>query len=648
MNDAWLSAVPSILIGAALVLLPGAAVVMAGWGARSLVAWLFAPAISIAIVAVSSSVGPLAGLTWSLLPVAIVTALAMLVAWAVSRWVAREENADLRVWEQGQTRAFVAAGIGAAAAAVAIGGQLMRAFGSPENISQTFDNIVHLNAIRLALDLGDASVVVIGNTSDIAFYPNGWHSIVTLVAQLGGGSIPLAVNAANIAIFAIAWPVSALALAATLFAARPAALAATAALTTGFAAFPLLLLDFGVLYPNATGYAVLPAGLAGVWMLLTVRGRDRVRALLLLLVACAAVGVSHPNAFLALFALALPVVVTEAALAIRKSGSRRGSVAPTLVIVGMVISLVGLWRFGRTNAEMSVWGAWQSTAQAFGEAALIAPREYPLTVVTAVLLLVGMITIVRHPMRWLRVALPFATAAFLFIVVSGLPIGTTLRDLITNPWYNDSYRLAAILPLAGIPVAVIGALVLFDAVSRLFRRASWPEPLRFTLVAGLTALLLLLAATGPNVTAMVERAHGSYRLSDSSPLLTRDEQAIIDRLDQTVPDDATLIVNPWTGGSLAYALGEREVLTRHVFSARSADEEFIDANLGNIDSDPEVCTVVDRLDVEYVLDFGNQNVWNNKAAGGERAGLNDLDPSEKLVLIDSEGDDARLFQIVGC
>ncbi|WP_236968264.1 DUF6541 family protein [Microbacterium aurantiacum] len=648
MNDAWLSAVPSILIGGALVLLPGAAVVVAGWGVRSLIAWLFAPAISIAIIAVASSVGPLVGLTWSLLPVAIVTAIAALVAWAVSRWVARDNSVDPQPWDQGRARAFYAAGVGAVAAAVAVSVQLMTAFGSPENISQTFDNIVHLNAIRLALDLGDASVVAIGSTSDIAFYPNGWHSIVTLVAQLGGGSIPLAVNAANIAIFAIAWPVSALALGATLFAARPAALAVTAALTPGFAAFPLLLLDFGVLYPNATGYAVLPAGLAAVWMLLTVRGRDRVRALLLLLVTCAAVGISHPNAFLALFALAFAVVITESALAAWAAKTRRARLAPLLVIVVMTVALVGLWRFGRTNAGMSVWGAWQSTAQAFGEAALIAPRGYPITIATSVLLLVGMIAIVRRPVRWLRVALPFATAAFLFIVVSGIPTGTTLRDLITNPWYNDSYRLAAILPIAGIPVAVVGALVLLDAVSRIFHRRSWPELLRFLLVTGLTALLLLLAATGPNVTAMIERAQGSYRLSDSSPLLTQDEQALIDRLDETVPDDAVIVVNPWTGGSLAYALGERDVLTRHVFSARSADEEFIDANLENIGSDPEVCTVVDRLDVEYVLDFGSQNVWNNKAAGGERAGLNDLDPSDKLVLVDSQGDDARLFQIVGC
>ena len=43
---------------------------------------------------------------------------------------------------------------------------------------------------------------------------------------------------------------------------------AAAALSTGFGAFPILLFDFGVLYPNATAYAVLPAGLAAVWMLL--------------------------------------------------------------------------------------------------------------------------------------------------------------------------------------------------------------------------------------------------------------------------------------------------------------------------------------------------------------------------------------------
>ncbi len=70
--------------------------------------------------------------------------------------------------------------------------------------------------------------------------------------------------------------------------------------------------------------------------------------------------------------------------------------------------------------------------------------------------------------------------------------------------------------------------------------------------------------------------------------------------------------------------------------------------LSLIDSDPKVCEVVDRLGVDYVLDFGAQNVWNNPGVGLDRQGLYDLPASPHLVLIDEQGPNARLFRIEGC
>jgi len=642
MNEAWLAAVPSILVAAAVLIAPGAVVVAAGWGLRSLAAWMFAPAISISLAAVAATAASLVGLRWSLLPLAILTVVAAAVAFLVRRR-SRPPAAPSQTGRAWMAPVAAVAGLGGAAVAIAL--QLMTAFGAPENISQTFDNVVHLSAIRLALDTGDASVFGIGRTSDVPFYPNGWHSIVTLTAQLGGGGIPLAVNAANIAICAIAWPASMLALAAVAFRARPAALLVTGALSTGFGAFPLLLLDFGVLYPNATAYAILPAGLAALWMVL--QGPDRVRSSLLVLVLCAGIGLAHPNAFLAFYALAVGVVVVELLRGAWRARTRRAwlgfaGTGAVLLILGVV-----LWRVGRTNTEMSAWGAWQSTAQAVGEAALVSPRGYPITVATAVLLVVGMLAIARDPARWLRVAIPFAAGALLFVTVSGLPFGTRIRDILTNPWYNDSYRLAALLPMVGIPVAVVGALALIDGTTVLWRRAGWREPVRLPLVA-LAALSLFGVAAGANVTAVMAHAQANYRIDDSAALLTDDELALIERLDDTTPDDAVLIVNPWTGGSLAYPLAGREVLERHIFSARTDDEDYVNRNLKDIDTDPEVCEAVARLGADYVLDFGSQNVFNDKASGLERTGLNDLSPSPHLVVVDEEGDDARLFEIVGC
>ena len=125
----------------------------------------------------------------------------------------------------------------AAIAAIII--QLMTVFGRPENISQTFDAIVHLNTIRYAMDTANASAFHIGATSDIAFYPNAWHALVTLSGLVSGSSVPVAVNAANIAIGAVAWPASVIALSLTTLGNRMAVGIAAAALSTGFGAFPI-------------------------------------------------------------------------------------------------------------------------------------------------------------------------------------------------------------------------------------------------------------------------------------------------------------------------------------------------------------------------------------------------------------------------
>lgn len=650
MSDAWLTAAPSVLVGIALLIVPGGVVIAAGWGWRSVTAWLFAPAVSIALIAGAATLASLVGLRWSLLPVLLVTLVAAAAAFLVRRWSTRDTSPE-SPWRDpvgpgGTARAAITAATGLLAATAIIAVQLAVVFGSPEHISQTFDNIVHLNAARLALDSGDASIFAVGRTSDIAFYPNGWHSIVTLVAQIGGGSIPLAVSAANIAVCAFAWPASALALSAAMFAARPAALAATAALATGFAAFPLMLLDFGVLYPNVSAYAFLPAGIAAVWLLIRSRGRDRLRSALLLVVVAAGVTMAHPNALLALVALSAGLVVWGLGRDAWTAGTRRAWVAFAGGTAGVLIMGIILWRFARTNAAMSGWASWQTMAQAFGEGLFASPDGHALTLPIAVLILVGLVRIVRSPARWLHVGIPFVVAVGLFVAASGVPAGTFLRDLLTNPWYNDSFRLAALLPLAAIPVAALGVLAVVDALAALWRRRAWPQPVRTGVtIAGLA--LLFAVAIGPNVTDMIRQAQTYYRLDATSPLLTVDERALLDRLDEATPEDALILANPWNGGSLAFAISGRDVHELHVFSARSEDEVYVDEHLAAIDSDPEVCAAVERIGATFVLDFGSQNVWNRPAAGTERAGLNDLPATDALRLVDEEGS-ARLYEIVGC
>ncbi|MDF2916623.1 DUF6541 family protein [Microbacterium sp. F1-18] len=641
MLQEWYVALPPFFVAAAAMLLPGLAVLIAGWGTSRISLFFVAPAVSTALLAISATVGPVVGLAWSPVPLALLTLLAATVAFALRRWVGPQDLAPLGVW---RTVAPIAA---FALAMVVVSGQLVWAFGRPENISQTFDAIVHLNTAAYAIDTADASAFHIGATSDIPFYPNAWHSLVSLAALSTGVTTPIAVSAANIVIGAIAWPASCVALAGAVFRGRTAALVSAAALATGFGAFPMLLFFFGVLYPNISAYAVLPAGVAVViWLLRANSGRDVVRWSVLLLVLCAGIGLAHPNAFLALFAFGAVLAIAELARRTMADPARRTWVLNGTLVVAILVVGAGLWRFSRTNYEMSRWGPWQSTAQAAGEALLLSPRAYPVTVTVSVLVIVGLITIVRRPGLY-SIALPYVVAGFMFVLVSGTSGNNFLREMVTNPWYNDSFRLAALLPIAGIPVATLGALVIVTEAGRLLSR--WRAPLSVSVIAAFVATVAIFSVgAGPNVLSVAASTRSAHTMDSTSPLLTIEEQSLLERLDETTPADALIAGSPWTGTSLAYAIADREVLEKHVFGSRGADETYLDENLRNIDSDPLVCDAIDALGVDYVLDFGAQNVWNNPAASVDREGIQDLPPTASLELIDSEGPDAKLYRVVGC
>ena len=641
MSGSWSVIVMPLIVSILALTVPGAAVIATGWGARRLRLLALAPVVSLAILGVSATLAPLVGLDWSPLPIAIVTIVAVAAAFGLRRWVGPEPE------DRTPPTAALWGTLSLVLAAVIVGLQLAYVFGGPSHISQTFDAIVHLNTVAFAVDTHDASAFHIGATSDIGFYPNGWHTVAALAAEVTGAAVPVAVNAANIALGAVAWPLSVVALSAALLSERTAVLVSSAALSTGFGAFPLLLMYFGVLYPNAMGYAVLPGGVAAVVHLLRSRGvAARVRAGVLVLAASAGVGLSHPNAFLAMVALGGAITVVELVSDAWRRASRRYWYLVVAILAALAVVVVGLWRFSRTNPEMSRWAPWQTTAQAVGEALLLSPHGYTITITISILIIVGLITIVRRP-RLLIVAAPMTVASLLFVVASGTAGGNFVRELVTNPWYNDSYRLAALLPAAGIPVAVLGAVSIVDLAARGLRRAGAARGWRVT--AAIVAVVVVFSVgVSPNILRAAADARGAYALTSTSPLLTSDEEALLERLPETTPADAVIAGSPWTGASLAYAIGDREVLRKHVFGSIGKDEEYLDNTLRNIDSDPKVCQVVDRLGVDYVLDFGAQNVWNNPGVGLERQGLYGLTPSAHLVLVDSQGPNARLFRIEGC
>ena len=133
--------------------------------------------------------------------------------------------------------------------------------------------------------------------------------------------------------------------------------------------------------------------------------------------------------------------------------------------------------------------------------------------------------------------------------------------------------------------------------------------------------------------------------SDESPLLTSDELALIERLDDEVPEDAVILGSPWTGTALAYAMADRQVVMPHTLMDITEEMSVL---LDRLDSarpgSAEVCAAVDDLGVEYVLDFGTQEINDGKHP---YKGLDRLRTSESVEKVDQIGD-AVLYKVVLC
>jgi len=251
----------------------------------------------------------------------------------------------------------------------------------------------------------------------------------------------------------------------------------------------------------------------------------------------------------------------------------------------------------------------------------------------------------------------YAVLGGLYIVAASFPKGS-IRDILIGTWYQDTYRLAALLPLLVTPLAVIGGLRLWDSTrsSRPGTRTwqVWEASIDRTGASGKTVLstaavvvFALLASFAGPLSHYINGASSVYRFDAQSELLTPDELALIQRLPSRVPSDAVIADNPWNGSSLAYAYTGRRVLTTHLFTTDDPDTELINQKLGEAADNPAVCAALRNKNVQYVLDFGARYLID--LPGSEKyPALTNLAPGNGLTLVDSQGQDARLYRISGC
>jgi hypothetical protein len=643
----WPSAVGVLILCAAWLLLPGLVVGTAA-GLRGLVAWGAAPVLSVGLVSGSALAGSVLGVHWGAPVPATATVLVAAGAYAVRH----RRGSPAR---DGDGRWPVLAAVAGSLAAAGIGLlTAVRGMGRPDAVSQTFDASFHYNAVARILATGDASATTLGGlVNSPSFYPAGWHATVSLVAPYAGGTgIVTASNMTALAVALVAWPASQLLLVRVLAGRSTGAALATPLLSVGFGAFPWALVTYGALWPNLLGVALMPAAVAAVVVLaglVLASPMRRRHGLVLLAVAVPAVGFGHPNAVFGLAVVAVWPLLGGLVRDVARWLRERRRVTAGVVVAGAATLTAGtywvmvLWP-GLDGIRAYEWAPVETWRSGALSVLTSSPNGRTAAWTISALVVAGAVVSLRRARTaWLVPA--WATTGALYVLAA-----VTASSPWTGVWYNDSPRLAAMVPVVAVPLAVLGTLAVAGAARRAL--AAIPRPAGGAAVgprpalAAAVALLALLVSSG----GLYRNAHAAtmadiYR-NPAETLLRPGQEDFLLRAGDLLPPDAVVAQNPWTGNALLWTLAGRQVLFPHLTGVWTPDQRVIAERLDDVAADPSVCEAVRSTGVGYAL-TGPLTLWSWDPLARTFPGLDDLDGTPGFELLADDGD-TRLYRITAC
>jgi hypothetical protein len=520
---------------------------------------------------------------------------------------------------------------------------------APERFSQTFDNIFHMNAVRWTLDTGySSSLFMHSMTPGVdphGFYPMAWHNLVSLAnLTLNSVNIPYGSNAMMLVLVTVIWPLTSLFLVSRLFPKASAALTILSGiLASSFASFPWLLLGFGVLYPNALGFSLLPVSLGLAFSLLNILPQGErvpVGLTILTLVGCLpGLFLAHPNAVLSLMAMISPLVILWAWRGVKATWTKNRKQARPYIVTtaSTLIIFAGIWGLSLVR---STYKPPNSLGTTLSEILSASPLVIAPFWLLAALIIAGIAWMIRDSgIRWWFY--PTIVVCFLWYAASAMPHGF-LRKITVGGYYADPHRLGALLTMVLFPITVMGIQSFITVGSFILKR--FPKintPL-------IKALCLVLAGIGlivgiQNTSAMTSHigwVRWHYQL-DSGSLISIDEYSVIKQIPNIISQGERVATNPWTASSLVYALSGVPVTLTHITGDTSDDLEIIKNSLREAQTNPRVCPAVRALNIGYVLQFPN------KVAHTNYVGLENLDEAEGFTAVARVGE-AVFFRIDAC
>lgn len=622
----WLATIPLLLFAVVLAFGPGYAM---GWALRvpARLRVFYAPLLTFALVAVSAIVLGKTGIPWNLISFVPVAAVLVAAAAGLMWLVGRRWPALASASWPGNDVPVAWPVVGAVLGGFLVLHMTEDMVYGPEAFSQSLDNSFHMNAIRWIQEHGDASSLTLGAVSAAdqqpTFYPAGWHDFVSLIYSTTGTSIATATIVTVLLTASFVWPCSLVAFSLSIPKLRRLQALAIPAIIGGFAAFPGLLLRWGVLFPNLLGYALLPTFVALMAHLVQALLRREFSVLLSLglsaLVGIAGLALVHPNAVVSAVVFALPMLLAGVVQVSRSHElALRQKWVGSLLLVGVSIGCVGAWLVLRPGASASnTWEPMLTEGEALYQFLFLGlENANQLRDTFNPSYLAGFLALwgagyLLYKRRNLWLIASWALIGYLWIIAATVPRGD-FRLLMVGPWYTDHFRLAALVVFPSVILAGIGLGGFVEGLlTWIVRRV--PRTARLNVATagmGVAAVLVLvlagLTSRVPSVQETTLAVSREYRLTPTSVVLNQDEMNVINEIPKIVPKGDVIVNNPWDGSAYIYALADRHLTGYHFEFETSPKYSAIMHNLKNARTNPEVCREVNKYKAHWYVHLENQ------------------------------------------
>lgn len=509
---------------------------------------------------------------------------------------------------------------------------------SPNAFHQDYDSVHHINSIRAMMDSlsmspldgssyateSDALVAV----QSTGYYPSGWHVLCATVALATNVSVTSAVNAVNLALMAVVYPLSLLVLLSTIFPGRTRVVALGTAASLTLTIFPWGICNWGPVYPNIAAFAMLPALCALFMRAFEQDGCRQAMASHLsawFLATCGTV-LLHPNVVFSMAVFLAPWVVAQ--LGSSNLHVRLGShvtVGPRTLAVAFAVFCVVAW-VGATKipafADLVSYH-WDSFAEGDGAITNVlhlsymrgmwpapdAEQLFP----AAILLVGGVLLVSRRDTRWAVV--PYVIAAYMMYVACS-STDDAFRSVLIGYWYSDPYRIGSLATIFSVPLISYGLDAVVEGACKLVRLT----PVRGWRALPAVAALVVAAAYVPLALFYPGQARSGFSYEKSSPWdtyesyacrayshdapLTYQETDFMESVHRLVGDE--LVINqPFDGSVFGYGVTGLRCYYRFFSGYGTSSETWqsrvIRQRLYNIANDPQVQEAVESVGARYVL-----------------------------------------------